>query len=294
MSTTEAKLLYLHAITPVHSGTGQAADVIDQPIAREKATGWPMIPASSLKGVLRDLVKANHSEDKAKEFFGEVDKAGPIVFGDQRILCLPVRSFFGTFAYVTCPLVLKRLERDLKAIGIQMPFATQIPNNPTDSMSIFLPPDNSVIASGKVYLEDLDLTVARANEARTIADGFAGALFGTDGKEFTSRFAIVSDDVFDFLSETATEIQARVALEEETKTVRKGGLWYEEAVPAETIFCGPVIVADYYTEKAKLIEDFDKALKPTQQQGTTNSQPITIQIGGNASVGRGLCRVVIR
>jgi CRISPR-associated protein Cmr4 len=292
MSTTHAKLLYLHAITPVHSGTGQAADVIDQPIAREKATGWPMIPASSLKGVLRDLVKANHGEDKAKELFGDPDKAGPVVFGDQRILCLPVRSFFGTFAYVTSPLVLQRLKRDLEALGMAPPFTCAIPES-SDSLTVILPEVNSVLVSGKVYLEDLDLTVDRRKEAGEIAAGVARALFGTDGKEFTSRFAIVSDEVFNFLSETATEIQARVALEDENKVVRKGGLWYEEAVPAETIFCGPVLAADYYVEKAKLIEDFNKALKPNQQQGTTNLQPITIQIGGNASVGRGLCRVVI-
>jgi len=292
MSTTQAKLIYLHAITPVHSGTGQAADVIDQPIAREKATGWPMIPASSLKGVLRDLVKANHGEDKAKELFGDPDKAGPVVFGDQRILCLPVRSFFGTFAYVTSPLVLQRLKRDLEALGMAPPFTCAIPES-SDSLTVILPEVNSVLVSGKVYLEDLDLTVDRRKEAGEIAAGVARALFGTDGKEFTSRFAIVSDEVFNFLSETATEIQARVALEDENKVVRKGGLWYEEAVPAETIFCGPVLAADYYVEKAKLIEDFNKALEPNQQQGTTNLQPITIQIGGNASVGRGLCRVVI-
>jgi CRISPR-associated protein Cmr4 len=294
MSTTQAKLIYLHAITPVHSGTGQAADVIDQPIAREKATGWPMIPASSLKGVLRDLVKANHGEDKAKELFGDPDKAGPVVFGDQRILCLPVRSFFGTFAYVTSPLVLQRLKRDLEALGMAPPFTSEIPES-SDSLTVFLPVDNSVLVSGKVYLEDLDLTVARRKETGEIAAGIARALFGTDGKEFTSRFAIVSDEVFNFLSETATEVVARIAIGEEGTTSSKGGnLWYEEAVPSETIFCGPVIVADYYAEKAKLIEDFDKALKPTQQQGASNSQPITIQIGGNASVGRGLCRVVMQ
>jgi CRISPR-associated protein Cmr4 len=292
MSTTHAKLLYLHAITPVHSGTGQAADVVDQPIAREKATGWPMIPASSLKGVLRDVVKANHGEDKAKELFGDPDKAGPVVFGDQRILCLPVRSFFGTFAYATSPLVLHRLKRDLEALGMAPPFTCKIPQS-SDSLTVFLPEDNSVLVSGKVYLEDLNLTVARRKEAGEIAAGIAGALFAPDRKEFTSRFAIVSDEVFNFLSETATEIQARVALEDENKVVRKGGLWYEEAVPAETIFCGPVLAADYYVDKGKLIENFHKALKPNQQQGTTNSQPITIQIGGNASVGRGLCRVVI-
>lgn len=300
MSNAHAKLLYLHAITPVHSGTGQAAAVIDQPIAREKATGWPMIPASSLKGVLRDIVKANHGEAKAKELFGEPEKAGPVVFGDQRVLCLPVRSFFGTFAYVTCPLVLQRLRRDVDAIGLSLPFSSNIPENPSDSLTTFLPENNSVLVSGKVYLEDLDLSVDGRKEVGEIAKGIATAV-GIDAKEFSSRFAIVSDEVFNFLSETATEIQTRVALEDENKVVRKGGLWYEEAVPAETVFVGPVLAADSYRQdKAKLLESFCNALKPKEEQeanqqqaGTANSQPIVIQIGGNASVGRGLCRVVI-
>jgi len=282
MSPT-AKLLYLHAITPVHSGTGQAAAVIDQPIAREKATGWPMIPASSLKGVLRDLVKAK-DETQANELFGDPERAGPIVFGDQRILCLPVRSFFGTFAYVTCPLILQRLKRDLEAVGIELSFASRIPVGSGTQLSILVRKSDSVLCSGdKVYLEDLDLTLQDDSNAGLIADELAKALFAANGKEFISRFAMVSDEVFNFLSETAIEVQARVALEDETKVVRKGGLWYEEAVPAEAIFCGPVLVADYYKEKEKMITDFADTVK----------QPITIQIGGNASVGRGLCRVVI-
>ncbi|MBX2990246.1 MAG: type III-B CRISPR module RAMP protein Cmr4 [Bacteroidetes bacterium] len=294
--STKAKLLYLHAITPVHSGTGQAAEVIDQPIARQKATGWPMIPASSLKGVLRDLVKTK-DEQKANELFGDIEKAGPIVFGDQRILCLPVRSFFGTFAYVSCPCILKRLERDLTAIGVPQAFVVKNAEvvDSNDSLKILLPKDNSVLVSGsKVYLEDLDLTIDSRKEVGDIADKIAQVLFPSDGKEFTARFAIVSDEVFNFLSETATEVQARVALEDDTKVVRKGGLWYEEAVPAEAIFCGPVLVADYYTEKETILQKFNAALKSElKQPASENTQPITIQIGGNASVGRGLCRVVI-
>lgn len=319
MSTTSAKLLYLHAITPVHSGTGQAAAVIDQPIAREKATGWPMIPASSLKGVLRDaheqrktdeFVQTGNSyddarklaEEDANKIYGDENRAGPLVFGDQRILCLPVRSFFGTFAYVTCPLVLQRLERDLKAIGIPMPFC-KIPDNPRDSMTIYLPADNSVLGSGKVYLEDLDLNVEDRKEAGEIAEGISAAV-EVGVNEFKSRFAIVSDEVFNFLSETATEVVARIAIGEEGTTSSKGGnLWYEEAVPAESIFCGPVLVADYYAEKSTLLGEFQKTLQPKKQegkkqeeekqQGAANSQPIVIQIGGNATVGRGLCRVLM-
>jgi CRISPR-associated protein Cmr4 len=317
MSTAFAKLLYLHAITPVHSGTGQAAAIIDQPIAREKATGWPMIPASSLKGVLRDaherkktdeLISSGKSFEDAKKMaekdadkiYGDEISAGPVVFGDQRILCLPVRSFFGTFAYVTCPLILQRLKRDVDAIGLSLQFLSKIPENPPDPLTALLPEENSVLVSGKVYLEDMDLNVERRKEVGDIARGIATAV-GLGINEFVSRFAIVSDEVFNFLSETATEIQARVALEDENKVVRKGGLWYEEAVPAEAVFVGPVLVADSYRQdRSELLKSFYNALQTKKEQegnqkqeGTVNSQPIVIQIGGNASVGRGLCRVVM-
>ena len=46
----EAKLLLVETLSPLHAGTGQGIGVIDQPIAREKATGIPFVPGSSLKG----------------------------------------------------------------------------------------------------------------------------------------------------------------------------------------------------------------------------------------------------
>lgn len=87
---------------------------------------------------------------------------------------------------------------------------------------------------------------------------------------------ILSNEVFNFLSETATEINARVRLKDETKTVADGGLWYEEAVPAEAIFYG--FIATTGTESAF------EAL----------GNEWLLQIGGDASIGRGVCRVVRR
>ena len=43
------KLLFIHALSPLHAGTGQGVGIIDQPIAREKATGIPFLPGSSSK-----------------------------------------------------------------------------------------------------------------------------------------------------------------------------------------------------------------------------------------------------
>jgi hypothetical protein len=40
----------LHTLSPLHAGTGRAADIIDLPTARMKATGIPIVPGSFIKG----------------------------------------------------------------------------------------------------------------------------------------------------------------------------------------------------------------------------------------------------
>lgn len=108
-------LVLLHALTPLHVGTGQAVGNVDLPIAREKATGFPIVPASAFKGVLRDLYD---SQPWASQAFGNQDAAGAWLFTDLRLLCLPVRSFYGVFAYATCPLILRQLQQRAQAFGV--------------------------------------------------------------------------------------------------------------------------------------------------------------------------------
>ena len=54
----DSAFLFIHAITSVHPGSGTALGHVDLPIQRERHTDWPMIPGSSLKGVLRDALGA--------------------------------------------------------------------------------------------------------------------------------------------------------------------------------------------------------------------------------------------
>lgn len=282
MSAMQARRIYLHAITPLHPGTGQAADVVDLPIAREKATGWPVVPASSLKGTLR----SEHNEDTANRLFGTQDSAGPISFTDLRILCLPVRSFYGTFAWVSSPLVLNRDRRDAGAIGASRLAESDYPDIETvrgegDSRQIVHVPEGSKLAvlqngRNRVFLEDLDFDAETPPMIRDIASKIAEEV-GIAPDTVIQRFAVVSNAVFDFLCETATEIVARIALKEETKTVRTGGLWYEEAVPTEAIFTGWAVQT---RPDAPGIDSL-----PAEQ---------ILQIGGNATVGRGLCRLVVK
>lgn len=48
------RILYIFTRTPLHVGAGASVGAIDQPIQRERHTGFPIIPATSLKGSFAD------------------------------------------------------------------------------------------------------------------------------------------------------------------------------------------------------------------------------------------------
>ena len=274
----EKKLIFLHALTPLHVGTGQAVANVDLPIAREKATGFPIVPASAFKGVLRDHYSNNPDVSPA---FGTTESAGSWMFTDLRILCLPVRSFYGVFAYVTCPLILSRLQRMVNALNIELGInsVTDVLDIEVSHLEVAAHNETQIHHENRVFLEDIDLSLNPnlADRAHQIAQTIAGWVFPEGERDmFIERFAIVSNETFSFLSETATEIVARVRLEDDVKTVAQGGLWYEETVPAEAIFYGFVVSASDAASLSKLQE------------------VSLIQIGGDATIGRGICRVVIK
>ncbi len=277
--TVNVKTILWQAITPIHTGVGQtSASVIDLPVMRETATGYPVIPATSIKGVLRDGrtgLEAYGYANKEVEVNGEkknLSQAADLSFTDARLLCLPVRSYKGTYALLTCPLILERFIRDQKAFGLT-PTLSGIPK-PSETEALTTG-ETLVHTSKKVILEDIDLDAKASDEAKNIGSSIAQQLFDDQAERsiFLERFTIVHNDVFAFFSETALEVTARIALHEDTKTVKDGGLWYEEAIPAEAIFTSFAM-----SSKGNWAE---------------LEQRKVIQIGGKASVGRGLLRMAV-
>lgn len=290
-----SKLTFVHALSPLHPGTGQGIGVIDLPVAREQATGLPYLPGSSLKGVLRDRCM-DVNEKACKKVFGpeaivgdENDHAGAAHFSDQRLLLLPVRSLRGTFAWVTSPYLLHRLCRDAaNGLNVKLPQSVPVPE---ENQALVATSKSDLIFSldekKKVLLEELDLTAAANSDVQSWADTLASYLF-PDNKAWqqmmVSRFCLVSDNVLNFLQQTAMEVVARIRLKDDTKTVVQGGLWYEEAMPTETVLVGLVLAAPVNATKMSAEEVLD-----TLDQLTNK----TLQFGGNATVGRGLCRVLM-
>ena len=290
-----AKQLFIHALTPLHPGTGRGLGVVDLPVAREVATGLPYLPGSSVKGVLRDRCGGNG--DCVKLFGPDTSNAdahaGAVQFTDMRLLLLPVRSLAGTFAWVTSPFALKRLQRDCRALGDSSSPKT-VHNFKKDKEKAALTKFTKITIlepSGDkkfIILEDLKLDAIFAKNARLWAGWLKTRLF-PDDKEWQAlldeRFCIVHDDVFSFLLETATEIIARIKMEDDSKTVAKGGLWYEEALPAETILYGLVVAQQVGKNGLSPAVALNKIADLAQGEA--------IQFGGSATIGRGLCRLMM-
>lgn len=296
---TTTKLLFVHALSPLHAGTGQSIGAIDLAIARDRATQFPYLPGSSLKGSLRDVAEQKHGRESSvvTQLFGPDTKnasehAGALIVSDANLLLLPVRSIAGTFAWVTSPYLLHRFLRDASAASEKF----TLPTLPDKVEGCVIGSKSKLVATdkgnGKVIFEDLDLEPIRDASADTFADELGKKLFpgseSTWQKLFTEKLCIVHDDVMTFLSEHATDVVARIALEDDAKTVRKGGLWYEENLPTESILVSLL--------SAQLVGKLSEAtpanaMKHAQALIESALTESTIQLGGKATVGRGRCRL---
>lgn len=292
----EAKLLFLHTLSPLHAGTGQSVDVIDLPIAREKATGIPYLPGSTIKGVFRD---ACDDKNVRKRIFGPgtdedpSEHSGSVTFTDARLLLLPVRSLKGVFAWVSSPLLLRRLVRDAHDAS---PLSIKIPTPGEGACHVSNEACALTISAGnseKVILEDLPLDFTPDADVASLAKTLGEKLFAGDidaQMDLKSRLVVVADDTLSFLLETATEINARIHIDDQKKTVAKGQLWYEEALPTETVLVSLVIATMVKTDPvnaAKLMSDPEEVFKTVSDISQN-----TLQFGGKATIGRGLCKTV--
>lgn len=281
-------IFHLQNLSALHVGTGQGVGVVDLPIARAKATNLPIVPASGIKGVLRDELQAqsNLSDKDIKVLFGpnnqqDTAHAGAIAFGDAHLLILPIRSFAGTVAFATCPYILRQYGRD---IGENFNIAL--------SQKALISNDSLLALGDKIALEDLDINATKDEQAQQIAKCIAQNIYPqsttdheTWEEQFTKRFVILPDDIFSFLADTATEIRTRIRIERTTRIVQNGALWTEENLPAETVLWGVIGISQsrdkHHSQSAAELAQ----LLPKE---------INIQIGGKHTVGRGFCRLLIQ
>jgi CRISPR-associated protein Cmr4 len=260
---------------------------IELPIAREKPTHIPIVPGSSLKGVLRAQRKVEgiHLAAFGPETENAADQAGAVQFGDARLVLLPMRSVAGVFAWTTSPYLLRRFRKDLEMAK----YTKRWSQEPIVTGQDCLLPDSSALKTNldRVVLDDLDFTVATGALVNQIAGILGEVFFSGDAEEqafLKAHFCIVPDDVMGLLLEMGTELQTHVRLDPDTKTVAKGALWQEESLPVESLLASLVVV-NGAEGKVKA------AAEGIQAHLVSLCHEKTLQFGGKASVGKGLCRI---
>lgn len=265
------RILCLFTRTPLHVGAGASVGAIDQPIIRERHTGFPVIPGSSIKGVLRDTLSGldgQHIDD----LFGkggscEDFAAGQLSFAEARLLLFPVRSAKGSFALATSSLALQRFARDA---GIRH----GVPPSPKEMSCLagaktVMPGKNAVVleeyrfeAAGPFPKEWEDTLTQLLGDA--VLAGAAG------------RFVLLSDGDLSHFAVNACQINQHVRIDDATGTADDGGLFNEEAVPSETLFYSTL------TETRKIPGGKNAVFDALATEQL-------IQFGGKGTTGLGFC-----
>lgn len=286
----QSRLITLQAITFLHPGTGQTTGVVDLPIQREVHTGYPMFAASGFKGSLRDKAERLWHKNDVETVFGSTvggeekgASAGAFSITDARILAFPVRSLQQVFVWVTCPMVIQRLLRDIELIGLEMPTFT-VGEVPAETAWVA----DELILKGSLILEDLNFTATKNSQVDDLLKLVLPLLdekAGFDGK----RLAVIPNDDFQHLVRYATQVSARIQLNERKTTDGDGGnLWYEETLPPETLMYALALCHDPRRDNEHI-----KNAGQVAEKLQALLEDRFLQIGGNETVGQGWCCVKI-
>jgi len=313
-------LLTLHTRTPLHVGCGHSVDVVDLPIARERITGFPIIPASGLKGPLlqagrekwpysgtpgaKEVLTAQNQvlfgtiieEEIADESSGGEKKtkhtghAGCVQILEAKLLAFPVRSLAGCFGWITCPAALRRFHRDTGKL-------VQDANGQTTTLAINEPPvDTAFIAAGSslqlqgqnnIVLEEYAFSSNSADASFTPIAGVRKNLSDDElwKRTLSSRLAILRDEDFQHFVTTTTEVVTRVGIDPATRSVKNGALFNQENVPCEALFYSVLTVLPVRFKSPP--DTGGKSADALLQELLPNGR--ILQIGGDETTGHGFC-----
>ncbi len=291
-------MLFMYVETSLHAGTG-TSDIspVDLPIQRDKTTGYPIVKASSLKGVLRFRAEATRPAEEVKAVFGPAPEStdeetfpGALILNDAQVLLFPVRSLRGVFAWVTSAGVVAGFHRDVETYLGTAEGLPGIPLPPPEAAWV-APGNRLTTPEGQLILEEFTF---KAEERPWMAD-FARWLVNRSfptGEAFTywrekalRDIVVLPEDAFRFFVLHRTEIVTRIRIDRSTGTAYEGALWDEEYLPSDTLLYVPLAA--------------NAPVKPTENLKTAadvlewveSLAPKMLQIGGGRSLGRGIVRL---
>lgn len=295
-----SKIMFIYCVSAVHMGAGQAIGVIDNPIQRERHTNHPNMAGSGLKGAIRHHLEAVWDDKPfvARLFGPETnasDYAGAVSFGDAQLVAFPVRSLRQAFVYAISPVTLARLKRLAEYAGVTVDWTV-----PSDSERALVA-DKRVLNDNRLVLEAFDFAATESPEIQRIAKWLASNGLPQAGDKDAHEYfrakiekdlVLVPDDAFSHFVENATVVEPHVRIDDDTGTAADGGLFYTENLPPESLMVAPVFASVERQPKNGKREGRLSAIDIMEllvngQEGKRGLDGALIQIGGDATTGRG-------
>lgn len=304
----KAKVMFIYTETSLHCGSGTSLGVIDLPIQREKYTDYPVCQASGVKGVVREWFDFKYKEDDANKKkikwtfgpdFGDKKEeseahAGAATFTDARLLLFPVRSLNGVFAYTTSRFALSRLKRDLEMAGDKTA-NWAVPAEAGDDKISGVQNSRIKDNNNKVVLEEYTFDFHEDHNVVAIADWIAknaipqGAEYDFWRNKVKGDLLILPENSFRDFVKLSTEVQARIQIDNKTKTVKQGALFYEEALPSDSLLYSVIMAHDPACDSDKRPEGLKNDNEVMAFISTINAQ--RLQFGGDATIGKGIVNI---
>ena len=314
-----AKPLFLIVETSLHAGSGSDLGIVDLPIQREKHTGYPKIEASGIKGAIREVfrtqpdlerlkgcwnitsVQDNDYEEAIDLTFGPDTThqsnlhAGALGFTDARLLLFPVKSVSGVFGWITCPAVLERFKHDLSICEPSVKFGFSLPREnqvPTCS--------DLIVQENKIVLEEYTFEIQETCDCKQLADWISDKCMPSDNvydywrRKIQKSLVVLSNEDFRDFVTLSTEVIARIKINQDTGIVQKGALWYEEYLPSDSILYSLALTTPIFQDNNKKgifkSKHQDKEESKRVMKFFVDGLPSIIQLGGNATIGKGIVR----
>ena len=306
----------MYAEEPIHAGAGTSTGTIDLPIQRERHINVPKIEGSGVRGAIReaawekfsnqnpseaqDLSKGHNAKNKQNDFtrvFGfKNDGANhsAIDISDAHLLFFPVRSWKGVFAWLTCPLLLKRFIKDYNRMfdtDINIKIGTS--NETIDTRNIS---DNKIVVqngsdltiNGKALFEEYLFKAEQKEliiEETEIGKWFQARLGSAHAiiNMLPTRIAVVSDEVFMDFADLYTHKITRNRIDSETGTAEGMGLFNEEFLPSESILYTNLVASDEFAKNDFITAD-------DVMKFVEDNLPELYKTGGDQGIGKGLFR----
>jgi CRISPR-associated protein Cmr4 len=289
-----AECLFLYLESSLRVGSGLDRQEVDLPLEREAATGYPLVPGSSLKGVLRGRARVQQAPDDRLALLGsepdsEERQPSVVVVSDAIPLLFPVRSLTGLFGWATSLEVWARLRRDLTTYGVKVSEMPQPPALPPEAAGVA--PESPLVGSKQtVVLEELSFPVQAAEEVRSIGSWLAAEAFPADPvfdywrQRVERGVVLLPEGAYRYFVRHQTQVMKRIRIDPSTGTAAEGALWTEEFLPPESMI--------YALVGVNLPDPLPAGIKdaPGLIDWVRRLVPGTIQVGSGRTLGHGIVR----